>query len=223
MNLSVLNDYWPVIFGGLWTTVVICSLSILLGLALGLALELLRRYVRWSRVPCRIYVEFFRGSPILLQLFLLYYAGPNFGLVLDPATAGVVGLSLYGAAYNAEIFRSGFDAIPPGQLEAAASLGIPPLRTMWRIQLPQMMTIVLPPLVNQAINLVKDSAVLSIITVPDLTKQTSKIINETFTIAPPLLVLALMYWFMVEALSKGGAWLETRLSVHFKTIRGKIS
>jgi polar amino acid transport system permease protein len=223
MNLSVLDSYWPIILGGLRTTVVICTLSILLGLVLGLGLELVRRNLRWLRVPCRIYVEFFRGSPILLQLFLLYYAGPSFGLVLDPDTAGVVGLALYGAAYFAEIFRGGFDAIPAGQLEAAESLGIPPLRSLWRIQLPQMMAMVLPALVNQAIILVKDSAVLSIITVPDLTKQTAKIINETFTISEPLLALALLYWLLVETLSRGGAKLEAMVTKHLKPLRGKSS
>lgn len=223
MNLSVLDSYWPAILGGLRTTVVICALSILLGLVLGLGLELLRRNVPRLRVPCRIYVEFFRGSPILLQLFLLYYAGPNFGLVLSPATAGVVGLALYGAAYFAEIFRGGFDAIPPGQIEAAQSLGIPPFRTLWRIKLPQMMAMVLPALVNQAIILVKDSAVLSIITVPDLTKQTAKIINETFTISEPLLTLALLYWLLVEGLSKGGARLEAMVTRHLKPSTRKSS
>jgi polar amino acid transport system permease protein len=216
MNLSVLAAYWPVIFGGLWTTARICFFSILLGLALGLAIELARQHFRVLRLPCRIYIEFFRGSPILIQLFLLYYAGPGFGLVLDPEAAGVAGLGLYGAAYFAEVYRSGFESIPRGQLEAAACLGIGPLRTLLRIKLPQMTALVLPPMVNQAIILIKDSAVLSIITVPELTKVTAKIINETFSIAEPLLVLALFYWLLVTGLSGLGAMLEGRLTRHLK-------
>ncbi len=216
MNFDVLSSYWPVIFSGLWTTVRICALSILLGLMLGLAVELVRQYVKALRVPCRIYIETLRGSPILIQLFLLYYAGPSFGLVLEAETAGIVGLTLYGGAYFAEIYRSGFEAIPKGQLEAAQSLGIGPMRTLWRIKLPQMMPMVLPPIVNQMIILVKDSAVLSIITVPELTKETSKIINETFAIAEPLLVLAFLYWLVVEVISRAGRLLEHKLTRHLK-------
>lgn len=216
MNFEVLDAYWPIIFAGLWITIKICSLSILFGLLLGLGLELLRRHVPALRVPIKGYVEALRGSPILIQLFLIYYVGPSFGLLLEPETAGVLGLSLYGAAYFAEIFRGGFDSIPDGQLEAADCLGIGPIRKLWRITLPQMAALVLPPIVNQAIILVKDSAVLSIITVPELTKETSKIINETFAIAEPLLVLALLYWLLVEALSRAGGLLETRLTRHLK-------
>mgnify|MGYP000936427416 CR=1 len=216
MNLALLAAYWPVVLSGLWTTVRLCALSILLGLALGLALELGRQHLRLLRLPCRLYIEFFRGSPILIQLFLLYYAGPGIGLVLDPETAGVAGLALYGAAYFAEIYRSGFEAIPPGQIEAAHCLGIGPLRTLLRIKLPQMTALILPPMVNQAIVLIKDSAVLSIITVPELTKATTKIINETFSIAEPLLVLGVLYWLLVAGLSAAGAGLEARLTRHLK-------
>jgi polar amino acid transport system permease protein len=223
MNFSVLEAYQGAILGGLWTTVYICVLSIALGLLLGLALELVRQEFRWMCVPCRVYVEFFRGSPILIQIFLIYYAGPHFGLVLSPVTAGVTGLALYGAAYYAEIFRSGFEAVPKGQLEAAECLGISPSRVLWRIKLPQMTALVLPPLVNQSIILIKDSAVLSIITVPELTKQTSKIINETFTIAEPLLVLALLYWALVEGLSRLGKLLENRMNRHLTSFPGRAS
>lgn len=216
LDFSVLDGYWPVIMAGLWTTVRLCIASIALGLCLGLGVALLRMHVRWVAPLCRVYIEFFRGSPILIQLFLLYYAGPSIGITLDPEMAGVVGLGLYGGAYFAEIFRSGFEAMPRGQVEAAACLGISPLRTLLRIELPQMAALVLPPVVNQSIILVKDSAVLSIITVPELTKETSKIINETFTIAEPLLVLALMYWLLVTGLSAAGAALEERLTRHLK-------
>jgi polar amino acid transport system permease protein len=223
MNFSVLEAYQGAILGGLWTTMYICALSIVLGLVLGLAIELVRQELPWMRMPCRLYVEFFRGSPILIQIFLIYYAGPHFGLLLSPVAAGVVGLALYGAAYYAEIFRSGFEAVPKGQIEAAECLGISPSRVLWRIKLPQMAALVLPPLVNQSIILIKDSAVLSVITVPELTKQTSKIINETFTIAEPLLVLALLYWALVEGLSRLGRLLETSMNRHITSSAGRTS
>lgn len=221
MNLAVLDGYWPVILAGLGTTAYICALAVALGLTLGLGIELLRQSVRPARGLCRVYVEFFRGSPILIQLFLLYYAGPGFGLVLEAGTAGVVGLGLYGAAYFAEIFRAGFESIPRGQIEAAQSLGLSPLRMLTRIRLPQMAALVMPAVVNQIIILVKDSAVLSIITVPELTKETSKIVNETFAIAEPLLILALLYWLLVEAVSRTGGALEARLTRHLKSAAGR--
>jgi polar amino acid transport system permease protein len=211
--MEFLTTYWPSIVGGLLTTVRICALSILMGLALGLGLALIRRLqyapLEWI---CRCYIELFRGTPILIQLFLLYYVGPNFGLMLDPEPAGIVGLALYGAAYFAEIFRAGFESIPKGQVEAAASLGIGKIRILWRIILPQMAVLVMPPTINQSIILLKDSAVLSIITVPELTKVTSKIINETFASTEPLLLLGALYWVMVELLSRCGAGLEKRFT-----------
>jgi len=216
VNLDLMAGYAPVVLHGLWVTIAICAASTLLGLVAGLAVELTRQHVRSLRVLCRVYVEGLRGAPILILLFLLYYAAPGLGLVLDPETAGVIGLGLYNGAYFAEIFRAGFESIPRGQVEAASSLGLSPLRILTRVKLPQMPALILPSAVNQVIILIKDSAVLSIITVPELTKETSKIINETVAIAEPLLVLALLYWALVEGVSQLGLKAERRLTRYLK-------
>jgi polar amino acid transport system permease protein len=128
-----------------------------------------------------------------------------------------VGLGVYVGAYFAEIFRAGVESIPKGQLEAAACLGMSRSMCLRRIVLPQMPSLIIPAGINQVIILIKDSAVLSIITVPELTKQAAKIVNLTFAIWEPYLVLALLYWGIVEAVSRLGNTCELRLTRHLRT------
>jgi polar amino acid transport system permease protein len=121
------------------------------------------------RAPLRVFIEMIRSTPFLVQLFLVYYGGPSFGLSLDPIPAGILGLGIYGSVYFAEIFRSGFESVARGQLEAADCLGISKIQCIVRIQIPQMLVIILPALVNMVSVLCKETAVLSIITIPELT------------------------------------------------------
>lgn len=199
-------------------TVRVCAIAIFLGLILGLGIALLRR-VKFGPLGwcCKGYIEIFRGTPILIQLFLLYYVGPNFGLMLGPEQAGITGLTLYGSAYFAEIFRSGLESIPKAQIEAASSLGIGKVRTFRKIIMPQLTALIMPPSINQAITLLKDSAVLSIITVPELTKITTRIINESFATTEPLIILGLLYWTLAETLSYAGSKMEFRLTRYLRT------
>ena len=118
---------------------------------------------------CAAYIELFRGTPFLVQLFLLYYGGPSFGLTLEPMTAGVLGLGLYGSAYFAEAFRSGFHIGAAGSSRSGACLGLTRWQAVLRIQLPQMLVMIVPALTNLIIVLSKETAVLSIVTVPELT------------------------------------------------------
>lgn len=215
--MNILTAYWPLILSGLLVTVRVCLLSIAAGLLLGLTIALLRRTklapLRWLRIA---YIELFRGTPLLIQLFLLYYVAPNFGLLLDPEPAGILGLSLYGAAYYAEIFRSGLESLPKGQTEAAASLGISKRRIFTRIVFPQLTVLIMPPSINQSITLLKDSAILSIITVPELTKITSRIINESFATTEPLIIIGVLYWILAELCSHAGMRLEHRLTRYLR-------
>lgn len=215
--MEIFVKYWPLIFSGLLVTIRICIIAIGLGVIAGLGIALLRRVkltpVNWC---CKAYIELFRGTPFLIQLFLLYYVAPNFGLMLEPELAGIVGLTLYGAAYFAEIFRSGLESIPKGQVEAAASLGIGRMRTFRKIIFPQLTVLIMPPSINQAITLLKDSAILSIITVPELTKITTRIINESFATTEPLIILGLLYWMLAEIMSFAGARLERRFTRYLR-------
>lgn len=208
---AFLETYAPLLLSGLWATIRICFLATLLALPLGLGVALLlRNPARALRGLARLYVEVMRGTPILVVLFLLYYGGPSIGLVLEAEPVGIIGLGLYGAGYFAEIFRAGLQSIPQGQREAARMLGIPSWRILVRIELPQMQRLVTPPVINQVIVLIKESAALSIITVPELTKIGAQIANETFAVIEPYLAVALLYWLLIELIALAGHWLERK-------------
>ncbi len=213
IDFQLLIDYQDLILEGLWNTVWICFLGCILALSLGLVLATLRlalpRLFGWFVTA---YVEVARGVPLLVILFLLYYGGPSLGVRLDAATAGVLGIGFYGAGYFAEIFRSGFQSISPGQLEAARMLGIPRSKSLVRIEIPQMLRLIVPPSTNQLVILVKESALLSVISVNDLTKNATDIVNQTFVVVEPYLAVALLYWLIIELIARGGYFLERRLT-----------
>jgi polar amino acid transport system permease protein len=212
IDTDMIARYGPLLFAGLWTTIRICALATAIAVSFGLALALM--LVARSAVIrglARLYVEIMRGTPILVILFLLYYGGPSFGLVLSAEPVGVLGLGFYGAGYFAEIFRAGFQSIPAGQIEAARMVGLPRAHIVRRIQIPQMLGLVVPPSVNQVIILVKESAVLSIITVGELTMNATRMANETFAVVEPFLAIAVLYWLLIEAISRSGQWMERRV------------
>ncbi|MGV6872164.1 amino acid ABC transporter permease [Pseudochelatococcus sp. B33] len=210
--LDLWLQYGPLMLAGLATTAWICALASILGLAVGLVLACLGGTtvapLRWA---VRGYIEVMRGLPILILLFVLYYGGPGIGLRMEAATVGVLGLGFYSAAYFAEIFRSGFQSIPNGQIEAARMAGLTGLQIVRHIKLPQMLVMITPPTVNQIIILVKESAVLSIITVAELTKNTTQFVNETYAVIEPYLAAALLYWLLVEAVAQLGKFVERRV------------
>jgi polar amino acid transport system permease protein len=209
---DLLVQYSPLMLSGLATTAWICALAAALGIAVGLVLAILGgtgfRPLSWI---VRVYIEIMRGLPILILLFVLYYGGPSIGLRLSAETVGVVGLGFYGAAYFAEIFRSGFQSIPKGQIEAARMAGLTGMQITRHIKLPQMLMLITPPMVNQIIILIKESAVLSIITVAELTKNTTQFVNETYAVIEPYLAAALLYWLLVEAVAQLGKLVERRV------------
>lgn len=214
LDWQLIWDLRGMILQGLWNTVWICFLGCLLAVFLGLVLASVRLAQKnvfgWLITA---YVEVCRGVPLLVILFLLYYGGPSIGLRLDAEVAGVIGIGLYGAGYFAEIFRSGFQSIPAGQLEAAHMLGISRWHVLTRIQIPQMLRLIVPPSTNQLIILIKESALLSVISVDDLTKNATAIVNQTFIVIEPYLIVALLYWIIIELVARGGFFLERRLDI----------
>jgi polar amino acid transport system permease protein len=212
VDTDMIARYGPLLLAGLVTTLRVCALASVIALLAGLGLALLlRARLLVVRAAARTYVEVMRGTPILVILFLLYYGGPSFGLVLDAEPVGIFGLGFYGAAYFAEIFRAGFESIPKGQLEAARMVGLTPRQIVYRIQIPQMLGLIVPPSVNQVIILVKESAVLSIITVAELTKNATQMANETFAVVEPYLAVAVLYWVLIEVIACSGRWIERRV------------
>jgi polar amino acid transport system permease protein len=187
----------PDVFNAMGVTLGVWIVSLIGAIALGFVVAVGRRYgPRWLNGILLAYVEVFRGTPFLIQLFLLYFGGPYAGLSLDAIPAGILGLSVYGAAYFSELFRAGFEAVPRGHVEAAECSGFSPGQIVRRILLPEMTMLVLPSAINLAISLLKDTAVMSVITVPELTLTISALGTEFYAFIESLFLLALSYWVL---------------------------
>ena len=193
LNWDVLVRSLPLLMTGLKVTGQLGAVSIVAGLALGLVIALLRLYaITPLRVVAKIYIDIFRSIPILVLLIVVYYALPFVGLRLSPFLSAVLALTLVSGAYTAEIFRAGIEAIPRGQFEAAAALGLGVRHTMSDVILPQAVRIVITPLTNNSINVIKDTALASVVAIPDLLKQATQ--AQALEANPtPLIVAALLY------------------------------
>ncbi len=215
MDFSIFLQYGPALLRGFGVTILCWLAGTVFGMALGLVIALIQRYgPRWLGWIIQIYIEVIRGTPFLVQLFVLYYGGPLIGLRLDALPAGILGLTIYGSPYFAEIFRSGFRAVPNGQIEAARAIGMTEPTIIRRILLPLGLVSSLPALVNFSIILTKETVILSIITVPELMYQVGRMSAETFRYLETNLVLALFFWLLVEAISRLGRRLEARVTKH---------
>ena len=193
LNWGVFVDTLPLLLSGLWITVGLGVAAILLGLFGGLFLVLLRLYGGVALRPVAIlYIDVFRSIPVLVLLIVIYYALPFVGVRLSPFGAATTALSLVSAAYSAEILRAGIEAVPRGQFEAADALGFGALRRMSDIVLPQAVKLVIPPLTSNAINVLKDTALASVVAMPDLLKQATQ--AQALAANPtPLIGAALIY------------------------------
>lgn len=193
LNWDVLVRSLPLLLTGLKITAHLGVVSIFAGLALGLFVALIRLYALTPfAILAKIYIDIFRSIPILVLLIVVYYALPFVGLRLSPLLSAALALTLVSGAYTAEIFRAGIEAIPRGQFEAAAALGLKFRHTMSDVVLPQAVRIVIPPLTNNSINVIKDTALASVVAIPDLLKQATQ--AQALEANPtPLIVAALMY------------------------------
>ncbi len=209
MNWEVLLRYAPALAEGFGVTIFCWAAGSALGLVIGFAVALgAEARSRALQGALRIYVEVLRGTPFLMQLFILYAGGPSIGLRLSATAAGVVGLGLYSSAYFSEIFRGGFAAVPRGQIEAAMSVGMRPADILTRVRLPVALVAATPPIVNTLIVMSKETVVLSIITVPELMYQVQTMAAETFTAFDAIFAMAVFYWCLVELVSRLGRRVE---------------
>ena len=198
---------------GLWTTMWISAVSSVFGLLIGLIAGLMKISKNYTvRTLAAIYVEVIRGTPLLVQIFIAYFF---FGTVfnLDRNVAGIGALALFAGAYVAEIIRSGIQSIAKGQMEAARSLGMSMPQAMIDVILPQAFKRILPPLSGQFISLIKDSSLVSVIAITDLTKSGREIITSTFATFEIWLVVAAMYLIVTSILSQFVFYLERRYRV----------
>lgn len=192
-NWDVLVSSFPLLLSGLRVTLLLGAFSIVAGLVLGLVIALVRIYaLRPASIAAKIYIDIFRSIPILVLLIVIYYALPFVGLRLSPFMSAATALTLVSGAYTAEIFRAGIEAIPKGQFEASQALGLSYRHMMSDIILPQAIRIVIPPLTNNCVNVVKDTALASVVAMPDLLKQATQ--AQALEANPtPLIVAALIY------------------------------
>jgi len=178
------------------------------GLLLGFMLALMRLSRFWPLSwLSRFYVSVFRGTPLIAQLFMIYYGLPQFGIELDPIPAAMIGLSLNTAAYTSETLRAAISSIEKGQWEAASSIGMNHWQTLRRVILPQAARTALPPLGNSFIGLVKDTSLAATIQVPELFRQAQLVTSRTLEVFTMYLAASIIYWVLATVLS----FLQNRL------------
>nr|WP_172956271.1 amino acid ABC transporter permease [Aeromonas sobria] len=209
----MIDSFWPLLSAGLIFTVPLTLITFVLGILLGLLVALTRLYCPTPLVALvRFYVWLIRGTPLLVQLFLIFYGLPSAGIVLDAFTAAVIGFTLNIGAYSSEIIRATLAAIPKGQWEAAYSIGMNWPQVMWRVILPQAARIAVPPLSNTFISLVKDTSLAAAVTVPELFQAAQRLASVTYE---PLILYsetALIYLMFSSVLSTLQDRLERKLT-----------
>ncbi|HEX4551695.1 cystine ABC transporter permease [Pseudomonas sp.] len=214
-TFQIVREAMPFLLKGMYFTVILSLGGMFFGFLLGFSLALMRlsrfKVANWI---ARIYVSFFRGTPLLVQLFVIYFGLPQVGIELDPIPAALIGLSLNMAAYICEILRSSISSIERGQWEAAASIGMTRAQTLRRAILPQAMRTALPALGNSFISLVKDTAQAATIQVPELLRQAQLISARNFEIFTMYLSAALLYWILASVLAHFQNKLEERANRH---------
>ena len=185
-----------------WVTVEVSLLSVCLGLGLGLTAALCKLSPnRWLQMPARTYVSVFRGTPCLIQLFVIYFGGPQIGLQLEPFAAGVLGLGINIGAYMTESIRGAIQAVERGQTEAARSLGLSKGQTMRKIILPQAACLMIRPLGVNTIALIKGSSLVSAISVLELTYTAHRYISSTYRPFEMFMLSAMFYLLIITIAS----------------------
>ncbi|MDC6127892.1 amino acid ABC transporter permease [Burkholderia gladioli] len=211
---SLLVDSLPVLAQGAVLTVKFAVLSMVFGLALAVVLALMG--IARNRVLnaiARIYVSLMRGTPLLVQIFVIYYGLPSLGISLDPTPAGVIALSANVAAYMSESMRGAILGIESGQWLASYSLGLSWGQTLRYVIGPQALRIAVPSLSNSLISLIKDTSLVSVITVTELLRSAQEIIASTYQPLPLYLAAAAVYWVLCQVLAWVQRWWERRLAL----------
>ena len=212
--LGVIANHYSAFLVGAAMTAAVSAVCIALGMVLGLwlAFALISRNRPFRRAAA-VYRSFWRGTPILVQLLIVFYLLPAIGLDVPPIAAAIIALTMNTAAFQAEIYRGGLLSIPSGQVEAARMLGIGTLAIRVRILIPQMMRLVLPALVNETISILKNSSLISVIAVTELMRTSQQVVSVTYRPLETYAIAAVVYLLMNLVLARAGAWFETRHAV----------
>ena len=224
LRWDIIWNYRELYIRGIWVTIVLtlCGYvgGLIFGVFLGLGKTSNRKWIYW---PCKIYVDLFRGTPMLVQILLIHLAvipaifGQSFGYLFS----GILALILNSAAYNAEIFRAGIQSIDKGQMEAARSLGLTHNQAMRKVILPQAFRRMIPPLGNEFIALLKDSSLVTVIAANDILYASKVVAGAYQRFWEPYLVAALLYLILTFGVTKLVAFMERRFSIEYNPRKKK--
>lgn len=213
ISLELIRQSLPFLLQGAVYTILLSAGGMGFGLLIGFGLALMRRSDRRAlTIPARAYISFIRGTPLLVQLFLIYYGLAQFGLRFDPIPAALIGFSLNIGGYTAEIIRSAIASVDRRQWETAASLGFTPWQVLQYVVLPLAARVAIAPLTNSFISLVKDTSLAATIQVPELFRQAQLITARTYEIFTMYLAAAMIYWVLSTVLAIAQDRLEARAS-----------
>ncbi len=212
--VDVLLKYWPMLLQGFEITLILAAAGFLLGFAIGIPIALAETYgsrlVRWLAIG---YVELIRGTPMLVQIFLIYYALPQVGIRFDAITAAILGLGINSGAYQAEYFRGSIKSIPSGQMDAALSVGMKLTQAIFSVILPQSLRLVIPAWTNEIVYLVQYSSVAYLVTVVELTAVGGIIGVRTFQYVAIYSIIALIYLATTIAITRATRRIELQYAI----------
>jgi len=212
--LGLLKDSFPSLLSGLGVTIEIAVISLILAVILGIILGIFS--ISTSKILkgiATVYIYIVRGTPLMIQaLFLFFGVGQAFGIRFDPMVAAIITLTINASAYMAEIFRGGIQAIDNGQMEAARSLGLSYSKTMRKVILPQAVKIMIPSILNQFIVTLKDTSILSVISIRELTATGQIIIARNYKALQMYAIVACMYFILITVLTLVSSYIERKIS-----------
>lgn len=212
MNWEVIQEYLPLYQKAMWLTLRIGWIGIVFAILLGLVCALIAHYkIPVLRQIIKVYIEVFRNTPLLVQLFFIYFGLPKIGISISAEVCGVLGLALLGGSYMAEAFRSGLEAIESIQMESALSLGMTRSQAVYHVILPQAVSISVPAFVANVIFLLKETSVFSAVSLMDLMFTAKDLIGLYYKTAECLFLLVVFYLIILLPVSILGSLLERRL------------
>ena len=211
----IVDSFWKILLPGLTMTIPLTAISFFFALIIALIVAMIQfAHVRVLRQVARFYVWVIRGTPMLVQLFVVFYGMPNIGILIDPFPAAVIVFSINEGAYMAEIIRAALESVPAGQMEAGRCVGMTYLQTMRRIILPQAMRTAFPSLSNSLISMIKDTSLAANITVTEMFMATQRIVARTYEPLALYIEVGLIYLLFCTVLTKLQSVGEKRLNAH---------
>jgi polar amino acid transport system permease protein len=211
---DILVQYGPLFLQGFETTLLLSAAGFLIGFALGAPLSIGETYGTWPlKWLATAYVELIRGTPMLVQLFIIYYALPQVGINFDALTAAILAMGINSAAYQAEYFRGAMKSVPSGQMDAALSLGMSRRNSIFSVIFPQSLRLVIPAWTNEVVYLVQYSSIAYLVTVVELTRVGSFVGSVTFQYVPVYLIIAAIYLATTLAIVRASRTLESKYAI----------